>query len=95
MTRDLPELVAQHRSGFAADVVSDVAPLDVSRFPPSVLDDSCAPEGMVDRIAYAQGQSAADARWFRRWVYPAMAAAAVVAGAVSAMWPSGFQALIP
>jgi len=71
--------------------VTDVAPFDCSRFPVSVLDDSCAPEGMVDRIAYAQGQSAADARWFRRWIYPAMAVAAVLAMAVSAMFPMGWM----
>lgn len=73
--------------------VSGIAPLDASRFAPTDFHDSCAPEGMVDRVAYAKGQAEADARWFRRWVYPAMVAAAVVAMALSAMWPAWFQVM--
>lgn len=51
------ELVATHRSGFAAGArPSDVVPLDVSQFPPSAaFGDECAAEGAAPVASYEEG----------------------------------------
>jgi hypothetical protein len=84
--RRFSELVATHRSGFAAG--TDVAPLDVSRFPPSAsFDDSCAAEGAAPVVGYEEG--------IRRqercpWLVVAIVVGFVGAIVLSALNPPGF-----
>ncbi len=86
--RRFSELVAQHRSGFAAGAqLSDVAPLDVSQFPPSAaFGDECAAEGAAPVVGYEDG--------IRReercpWLVVAIALGAVAGMLLSVMFPMG------
>jgi hypothetical protein len=81
MTRDLSQLVAQHRSGFAADVVSDVAPLDVSRFP-----DSCAFEGAAPVVSYEDGIREQEAD---PWIFWAVVIGVIGGMLLSVAFPMG------
>jgi hypothetical protein len=80
----LPELVAQHRSGFAADVVSDVAPLDVSRFP-----DSCAFEGAAPVVSYEDGIRELESD---PWIFWAVVAGVIGGMLLSVAFPLGVAA---
>lgn len=84
------ELVAQHRSGFAAGArPSDVMPLDVSQFPPSAaFGDECAAEGAATVVSYDGGRTAEQIRAESErdpWLWRLMPAAIAV-GALSAAW---------
>ena len=68
-------------------VVSDVAPLDVSRFP-----DSCAFEGAAPIASYEEG-----IREQERcpWLLVAIVVGAVAAALLSVAFPMGFAPLLP
>lgn len=73
-------------------VVSDVAPLDVSRFP-----DSCAFEGAAPVTSYAVGRAQAEGRneWRCPWLWAGIAAGALIAAAFCVAYPMGFAPLLP
>jgi hypothetical protein len=72
---------------------SDFAPLhEHSRFPVSVLDDSCATEGAAhDPIGYEEGLGPED----DPWLVAATLIGAIAGMLLSVMFPNGFQALVP
>ena len=88
--RRFSELVATHRSGFAAG--TDVMPLDVSRFPPSAaFGDECACEGAAPVVSYDAGQVIRESER-ENWpllIFGSVVAVALVLAAC-VVWPWGF-----
>jgi hypothetical protein len=69
--------------------VTDVAPLDVSRFPPSTFGDECAIEGHVTPASYEDGLCPED----DPWVVLATLIGAIAGMLLSIAFPNGFQVL--
>ena len=75
--------------------VSGVMPFESSRFPVSVLDDSCAHEGAAhEPVSFSAGQIRAESER-ENWALMAWGGVVVVALvlAACAVWPNRFQVL--
>lgn len=77
----LAQVVAQHRAGYCAGIVSDVMPLDCSRFP-----DSCAFEGAAPVVSYEEGTAEAESC---PWLFLAIALGCIGGALLSVMFPMG------
>jgi hypothetical protein len=69
--------------------VTDVAPFECSRFPPSTFGDECAIEGHVTAVGYEDGLAPED----DPWLVLATLIGAIAGMLLSVMFPNGFHSL--